>query len=595
MESTYTTFSKTSFLAQDYSWASFAKGEKNNSDIKHFRKEGCCWQKIARIYFYTMIQKLLTKLDENKTWNAKVFSSGSFFVFSMMVASALNFLFNAYLGRMLSFADFGVLTFLNTLAYIIGIFTSGLSVTITNETAYLSSKNNEDEATLFFNSMLRKSYIINLIVSIVWIISIPFISLFFNIHDTTPFLLFTPVVTLGIFSAAGWGYLQGMFRFTSLGFITIAEAVGKFIIALILIKLGLQRYAYLPITLSVIFSFVLTLFVVFEKLNFSNVTVQRSNFRFSKRFFFANCIAGLSTTLFLTVDVILAKHYLSAETAGIYSFLSLVGKMIFFFGSMLGAFMFSFIGRDQALKQDTQKTFYRLLAGSAFMASTIYAAVGILGYITLPILFGSKAVTIIPYVTIYGLAMTLFTVSNTYLNYHLAKRNYFFAILSFATTLLLIAEIIINHSSVEVFTNTILTISVIRLLLMIIAHHNCERLRFIWSNLRDFIEAFFFKPKYATQQTHYKKILVFNWRDTNHVFAGGAEVYMHELAKRWIRAGHKVTLFCGNDGNNPRYEIIDGVEVIRRGGFYFVYIWAFLYYMLKFKGKYDVVIDCENG
>jgi len=103
-------------------------------------------------------------------------------------------------------------------------------------------------------------------------------------------------------------------------------------------------------------------------------------------------------------------------------------------------------------------------------------------------------------------------------------------------------------------------------------------------------------PKTKKSQTkRNKKILIFNWRDTKHRYAGGAEVYIHEIAKRFVKSGYTVTLFCGNDGTSSRYETVDGVEVIRRGGFYFVYFWAFLYYISRFKDKYDTVIDCENG
>ena len=91
------------------------------------------------------------------------------------------------------------------------------------------------------------------------------------------------------------------------------------------------------------------------------------------------------------------------------------------------------------------------------------------------------------------------------------------------------------------------------------------------------------------------RILIFNWRDTKHVYAGGAEVYIDELAKRWVEKGNEVTIFCGNDGNKNRNENVNGINIIRRGGFYLVYLWAFLYYEFKFKGKFDVVIDSQNG
>jgi len=32
-------------------------------------------------------------------------------------------------------------------------------------------------------------------------------------------------------------------------------------------------------------------------------------------------------------------------------------------------------------------------------------------------------------------------------------------------------------------------------------------------------------------------ILILNWRDTKNSWAGGSELYIHELAKRWVKKG----------------------------------------------------------
>lgn len=119
--------------------------------------------------------------------------------------------------------------------------------------------------------------------------------------------------------------------------------------------------------------------------------------------------------------------------------------------------------------------------------------------------------------------------------------------------------------------------------------------RFIRQNIIDFAESFLPFSHLTPRNKKGKRILIFNWRDTKHEFAGGAEVYIHELAKEWVQNGHHVTLFCGNDSKSLRNEAIDGVQIVRRGGFYFVYVWAFLYYLLHFRGKYDVIIDAQNG
>ena len=92
------------------------------------------------------------------------------------------------------------------------------------------------------------------------------------------------------------------------------------------------------------------------------------------------------------------------------------------------------------------------------------------------------------------------------------------------------------------------------------------------------------------------KILFFNWRDITHPQAGGCELNLHEIAKRLVEQGHDVTLFCGAyEACNP-YEYVDGIEVIRKGGKYSVYVFAFLTYISFLrKRKYDVVVDDING
>lgn len=92
-------------------------------------------------------------------------------------------------------------------------------------------------------------------------------------------------------------------------------------------------------------------------------------------------------------------------------------------------------------------------------------------------------------------------------------------------------------------------------------------------------------------------ILIFNWRDIKHEWAGGSEVYIFELAKRWVKMGHTVTLFCGQDvrGKLPDEEIIQGIKVVRRGGRFSIYFWAAFYYFKKFRKTSDIVIDVQNG
>jgi glycosyltransferase involved in cell wall biosynthesis len=92
-------------------------------------------------------------------------------------------------------------------------------------------------------------------------------------------------------------------------------------------------------------------------------------------------------------------------------------------------------------------------------------------------------------------------------------------------------------------------------------------------------------------------ILIFNWRDIKSSWAGGGEIYVHELAKRWLKKGNTVTLFCANDPEKklPKEEVIDGVRIVRKGGRFSVYFWAPFMYLTKLNKNTDFVVDIENG
>ena len=89
--------------------------------------------------------------------------------------------------------------------------------------------------------------------------------------------------------------------------------------------------------------------------------------------------------------------------------------------------------------------------------------------------------------------------------------------------------------------------------------------------------------------------MVFNWRDIRHPEAGGAEVNIHEQAKRWVEWGHPVTLFTARPKGHRFRDNIDGIEIVRAGGRFSIYLWAIIAYLLMLRKRADVVLDIENG
>jgi glycosyltransferase involved in cell wall biosynthesis/O-antigen/teichoic acid export membrane protein len=90
------------------------------------------------------------------------------------------------------------------------------------------------------------------------------------------------------------------------------------------------------------------------------------------------------------------------------------------------------------------------------------------------------------------------------------------------------------------------------------------------------------------------RILIINWRDIRNPEAGGAEVVTHEVGRRWVAAGHDVSLLTSRFAGAPAVETIDGVYVRRIGrlrhGTFHLRVQAQL---ARLRG-FDVVVDEIN-
>lgn len=90
-------------------------------------------------------------------------------------------------------------------------------------------------------------------------------------------------------------------------------------------------------------------------------------------------------------------------------------------------------------------------------------------------------------------------------------------------------------------------------------------------------------------------ILIFNWQDIKNPFGGGAEVHLHEIFKRIASKGHRVVLYSCEFEGSQKNEIIDEIEVRRRGSrtLFNFYVYS-LYKNAIIKENFDIVIDDIN-
>ncbi|HEU5469368.1 MAG TPA: glycosyltransferase family 4 protein [Actinophytocola sp.] len=81
-----------------------------------------------------------------------------------------------------------------------------------------------------------------------------------------------------------------------------------------------------------------------------------------------------------------------------------------------------------------------------------------------------------------------------------------------------------------------------------------------------------------------RRLLVVSGRDVRHPDAGGPERYLHEITRRWVAGGARVTWVAGRSPDSPARENVDGVEVVRTP------------VLLSRPGqRFDAVLDARTG
>ena len=92
-----------------------------------------------------------------------------------------------------------------------------------------------------------------------------------------------------------------------------------------------------------------------------------------------------------------------------------------------------------------------------------------------------------------------------------------------------------------------------------------------------------------------RRVHVLAWRDLDDDEAGGSELHLHEVTRRWVAAGLEVCVRTSEVPGEPTTLVRDGVEVVRRSGRYKVFPQGALAEILGRHGRRDALVEVWNG
>lgn len=306
------------------------------------------------------------------------------------VANAGGYLFHLALGRILSPAEYGALGALLSIYIIVSVPMSALQ----NVSAKIFSQHHHDNSEIkaissrYLPQINYFSWIFFILFLVGSILGFGFLNL-----NSPLGLIMISLSILFIFRLA-WirGLMQGKLDFTWLSVSLITEGLGKFLIGVVLGLIFLRSdYTILSLTISFVLAYLLSEYyfqkntLITKKSSTQSLQIDNSLFIESIRM----CLGVLGILFFVSIDVILAKKFLPADQAGLYSAISTLGKIVFFAPSSIATALFPYAAREKnaVLRQ-------KLLAKAILMVVGL-SVVFIAAYYLFPeliftILFGDK-------------------------------------------------------------------------------------------------------------------------------------------------------------------------------------------------------------
>lgn len=380
------------------------------------------------------------------------FSGSLILIVGSMSANVVNYLFHLVIGRMLGPIDYGVLASLFSLLYMLSIVPSSSSFAIVK---YISASNQDEIPYVFFKINKLVKYI-SYVLCIVLLILSPFIMQFLHIDNLLNILIIVPLLYLIINTILYQATLQGLLIFWGQTLPLIVSSTGKLVLSVFFVFIGLNVFgAMLGVLLSAYLAFMLVVWIGRKKISSTYVLKKQYNFKIKDFIFYGSSVFvnAISFTSIFTVDLILAKHFLSSYDAGLYAALSTLGKVIFFATQPVTSAMFPIV-----VKKKFNGENYKIIFSLAFLLTMFISFSAVFIYyffpkVTILILFGKEYLDVSSSLFMMGLFISMYSLCYYLANYLLSigktKVVYipsFFAILQ-------IILIVKYHSSIYQIVN----------------------------------------------------------------------------------------------------------------------------------------------
>jgi len=376
-----------------------------------------------------------------------------------LLVSGLNYLYYPILGRLMPTAQFGEVQALVSLFLQATIF-----FTVVTNVAVNVVTNEGDQArrNRIVYELEHAATLVTLVVLVIMLIFVRPLQQFLQFEEVGPFLMLAAALMVGAPLASRNAYLRGRLAFGTLSLANAAGSLAKIVFSAAFVIVGWRTTGALG---GVVAAQLVALVYTANRARrlglasppglklwrWPDVAIIRPQLRYSALVLVVSLVI---TTLF-SFDVIVVKHYFSAEVAGLYAGVATVARIVFFVTASVAAVLLATVKLESPAPANR-----RLLVRSIWLHTAAGGAV-LLTFTLAPqlvvrLLIGAKYLAYAHLLPMLALALFGLAFVNLLFNYDLALRRASAAAVAIGGAVLMGAIISLHHNSIEAVVESLL-------------------------------------------------------------------------------------------------------------------------------------------
>ncbi len=343
----------------------------------------------------------------------------------MNLGNLFNYLFQVVAARALSTDDYGIFNTLLSLIMVISAPVTVLPMVFSRFTVRLSQTGMGQVHALLVSG-LRVLTLVAVLLCLAGAIAAPWLKDYLHLHDGTAIAVMVGYLGLAMVYPVVLGVLQGLHRYAAFGTASSGVMVVRFLVGLLLLyPLALRVNGALSASvLGALFALLFGWWALrdlrLQPLRPLPAGLGAEMLRYSLPVFAATAMIMMLGNL----DLVLVRHYIPGEQAGLYATAAVLGRIAFFLPAMLVAVLFPTVARARESGDESRKPFLVSLALTAVLGLSFALLCILWPQWIIGLLFGAKYAAAAPLLQIVSLAMALLAIVQVVVTYGLARADY---------------------------------------------------------------------------------------------------------------------------------------------------------------------------